>query len=61
MHLTVIDKDNRPRHNAYEVSITSQGIYHYIGHFPTLEDAINARLAAEEQYFAPLIQQLDNP
>lgn len=44
-----------------EVSITSQGIYHYIGHFPTLEDAINARLAAEEQYFTPLIQQLDTP
>lgn len=56
-----IHKRKRLNHNAYEVSITSQGIYHYIGHFPTLEDAINARLAAEAQYFAPLIQQLDNP
>lgn len=56
-----IHKRKRLNHNAYEVSITSQGIYHYIGHFPTLEDAINARLAAEEQYFAPLIQQLNNP
>lgn len=55
-----IHMQKRLNHNAYEVAITSQGIYHYIGHFPTLEDVIRARLDAEEQYFAPLIQQLDN-
>ena len=49
----------RLAHNAYEVSITSQGQYHYIGHFPTLEEAKAARLTAEETYFAPLIRQLD--
>ena len=49
----------RLAHNAYEVSITRQGQYHYIGHFPTLEEAKAARLTAEETYFAPLIRQLD--
>ena len=50
----------RLKHNAYEVSITCQGKYHYIGHFPTLQAALTARLAAEEHYFAPLIKKLDS-
>ena len=50
----------RLKHNAYEVSITCQGKYHYIGHFPTLQAALTARLAAEEHYFAPLIQKLNS-
>lgn len=49
----------RLAHNAYEVSITSQGQCHYIGHFLTLKEAKAARLTAEETYFAPLIRQFD--
>ncbi len=44
----------------YEVALTCQRKYHFIGQFATLEEAIAARQAAEEQYFAPLIRQLDN-
>jgi len=54
-----IHKRKRLTHNSYEVAITSQGHYHYIGHFPTLTEAKKARLIAEEKYFAPLIRQLD--
>lgn len=55
-----IHKRKRLAHNAYEVAITSQGQYHYIGHYPTLEAAKTARLTAEETYFVPLIRQLDS-
>ena len=41
-------------------AITSQSHYHYIGHFPTLEEAKTARLNTEETYFAPLIRQLNS-
>lgn len=55
-----IHKRKRLTQAPYEVSLTCQRQYHYIGQFATLEEAIAARLAAEKQYFAPLIRQLDS-
>lgn len=56
-----IHKRSRLKLKPYEVTLTCQRKLHYIGNFSTLDEAIAARQAAEEKYFAPLIRQLDNP
>ena len=55
-----IHKRSRLSLTPYEVSLTCQRQYHYIGSFPTLEEAQKARATAEEQYFTPLLRQLDS-
>ncbi len=54
-----VHKRERLKTTPYEAAITCQGVHHYLGQFPTLEDAVQARLLAEEKYFQPLIEQLD--
>lgn len=41
----------------WEASITFQRKYHFIGRFVKKEDAIKARLEAEEKYFKPVIEK----
>ncbi|EIZ2537911.1 AP2 domain-containing protein [Listeria monocytogenes] len=41
----------------WEASITFQRKYHFIGRFVKKEDAIKARLEAEEKYFNPVIEK----
>lgn len=54
-----VHKRERLKTTPYEATITCQGVHHYLGQFPTLEEAVKARLAAEEKYFGPIIEQLD--
>ncbi|WP_314578748.1 homing endonuclease associated repeat-containing protein [Enterococcus gilvus] len=43
--------------NHYEARIDCQGKRYYLGTFKTLEEAAEARKAAEEKYFAPLLKE----
>ena len=45
----VCKKQNKRRTPAWEASIKFGGIYYYLGIYPTLEEAIIARKAAEER------------
>lgn len=54
-----IHKRKRALH-PYTVQLTCQGLHMHIGSFATLEEAIAARKAAEEKYYHPLIEQMDN-
>lgn len=37
--------------------MTFKGKQFYLGHFTTKQDAINARKAAEEKYFKPILEK----
>ncbi|HAA0449444.1 TPA_asm: AP2 domain-containing protein, partial [Listeria monocytogenes] len=41
----------------WEASITFKRNHHFLGRFTKKEDAIKARLEAEEKYFKPVIEK----
>lgn len=43
--------------NKWRAAIKCQGINHELGFFSNINDAIAARLRAEEEYFKPLIDE----
>lgn len=45
------------RHGKYLAYIGFQGKYHYLGSYDTLEQATNARKAAEEEIITPVFEQ----
>lgn len=51
------DKNGRIR---YMANITVKGKQHYLGIFPTIEEAAEARQRAEEIYYKPYLEESDN-
>lgn len=45
------------RTGKWRAALKCQGKDHYLGEYVKIEDAINARRCAEEQYFAPLLEK----
>ena len=45
------------KHDCYTAYISLHGKRHHLGRFTKFTDAVNARKAAEQEYFLPLIEQ----
>ncbi|MDB1728771.1 AP2 domain-containing protein [Enterococcus avium] len=50
----------KKRDKVWEANINFQGKRIYLGQFKNKQDAINARKAAEEKYFKPILEKYEN-
>lgn len=48
------------RDQKWEAYIKFKGTLHHLGHYKNIEDAVKARKRAEEKYFQPFLEELEN-
>lgn len=48
------------RDQTWEAYIKFKGTFHHLGHYKNIEDAVKARKRAEEKYFQPFLEELEN-